>query len=522
MTATRVWLNGTLLGTYKGGYTPFSFELTPHLNAEGANVLAVEVDSTERADIPPFGNIVDYLTFGGIYREVSLRVVPASHLHNIFVEPRDVMGPHPSLAVHCHLEGPAHGLRLEVAVLAGDAVVARGSGAASLGETTLVLQPTAPLRRWDTEDPFLHEAVVRLYRGAALLDEDRRRFGIRDTRFTDKGFVLNGRPVKLRGLNRHQTYPYVGGAMAARGQREDALVLRRKMKINVVRTSHYPQSRHFLDCCDEIGLLVIEEIPGWQHIGDAAWKETSVDNVRRMIERDWNHPSIILWGVRINESVDDHDFYVRTNALSHALDPSRPTGGIRYLRHSERLEDVFTLPAHKARALELDRWGEKSFQNLVEQIERAKTPTLARFLHGIGIRHVGEETAKDLAAHFGSLDALRAATPERLLEVDGVGEEVAASIVAFFARRFGPFPYEKLWHVQSASRFGGMENASAIFYADNYFRTGGAPYTLVAHETAHQSNSTDDPMQYGPQPSTMTPSPDGATSCSLPLYVMYR
>jgi len=87
-----------------------------------------------------------------------------------------------------------------------------------------------------------------------------------------------------------------------------------------VSTSHYPQSRHFLDCCDEIGLLVLEEIPGWQHIGDEAWKQVAIDNVGRMIRRDWNHPSIIVWGVRINESKDDHDFYTRTNALAHTLD----------------------------------------------------------------------------------------------------------------------------------------------------------------------------------------------------------
>ena len=110
-----------------------------------------------------------------------------------------------------------------------------------------------------------------------------------------------------------------------------------------MRTSHYPQSRHFLDRCDEIGLLVLEEIPGWQHIGDESWKQVAIDNVGRMIRRDWNHPSIILWGVRINESLDDHDFYVRTNAFAHALDDSRQTGGIRYFQESEFLEDVFTM-----------------------------------------------------------------------------------------------------------------------------------------------------------------------------------
>jgi beta-galactosidase len=131
--------------------------------------------------------------------------------------------------------------------------------------------------------------------------------------------------------------------MPGRAQRQDAYILRKQLHCNIVRTSHYPQSRHFLDACDEYGLLVLEEIPGWQYIGDQAWQDLSVDNVSRMIRRDWNHPSIVLWGVRINESRDNHDFYTRTNALAHGLDPTRQTGGIRYFQESEFLEDVFTM-----------------------------------------------------------------------------------------------------------------------------------------------------------------------------------
>src|ERR1700723_4215598 len=107
MTASTVWLNGTRLGEYKGGYTPFSFELTPHLDFDGENLLAVDVDSTERADIPPFGYQIDYLTFGGIYREVSLRIVPRNFIENIFAKPKDVMSPKPTLDVDSpvlHLE----------------------------------------------------------------------------------------------------------------------------------------------------------------------------------------------------------------------------------------------------------------------------------------------------------------------------------------------------------------------------------------------------------------------------------
>jgi beta-galactosidase len=131
--------------------------------------------------------------------------------------------------------------------------------------------------------------------------------------------------------------------MPARVQRRDAWILRRELHCNIVRTSHYPQSPAFLDACDELGLLVLEEIPGWQHIGDQAWQDIAVRNVGEMIRRDWNHPSIVLWGVRINESVDNHDFYTRTNQLAHSLDDARQTGGIRYLYDSELLEDVMTM-----------------------------------------------------------------------------------------------------------------------------------------------------------------------------------
>src|SRR3954463_10409730 len=95
MTASTVWINGTRLGEYRGGFTPFSFELSRQLRKDEDNVLVVQVDSTERNDIPPFGNEIDYLTFGGLYREVSLRMVPSTYIDNIFVQPKDVLSGNP-------------------------------------------------------------------------------------------------------------------------------------------------------------------------------------------------------------------------------------------------------------------------------------------------------------------------------------------------------------------------------------------------------------------------------------------
>jgi beta-galactosidase len=378
MTASTVWINGFRLGEYKGGFTPFSFELTEHLRRDQDNVLVVQVDSTERADIPPFGYEIDYMTFGGIYRELALRIVPPVFIDNIFAQSKDVLSGSPSLDVNCFLAGDlvnSPGLAIEVELRDGDQTIAKATRAVerkaavetsessatpldpytdasvyATSETlkdparhTVSLTNLAGVKLWSLDEPHLYTVSVRLLRSAHVIDEDLRRVGFREASFTDHGFSLNGKIVKLRGLDRHQTFPFVGQAMPARVQRKDADILRKDLHCNIVRTSHYPQSRHFLDRCDEIGLLVLEEIPGWQHIGDDKWKEVAIDNVGRMVRRDWNHPSIVLWGVRINESLDDHDFYTRTNAFAHALDDSRQTGGIRYFQGSEFLEDVFTM-----------------------------------------------------------------------------------------------------------------------------------------------------------------------------------
>jgi beta-galactosidase len=394
MTASTVWINGVRLGEYKGGYTPFSFDLTDHINFGGDNLLAVDLDSTERADIPPFGYQIDYLTFGGIYREVWIRVVPNTFIENIFAQPRDVLSGHPGLDVDCHIqhsEASHETHTLEVELRDGERVVAKATEAVPAGGAapepvvhTVRFAKLGGIKLWELREPNLYTVHVRLLHGTQLVDHDTRRIGFRQAEFTDHGFEINGKVVKLRGLDHHQTYPFVGQAMPGRAQRSDALILRNKLKCNIVRTSHYPQSRHFLDACDEIGLLVLEEIPGWQHIGDEDWKLLSIDNLSRMIRRDWNHPSIILWGVRINESLDDHSFYTRTNALSHKLDPTRQTGGIRYFQSSEFLEDVFTMndfgfplkPPNHPRYLNTEFVGHTYPTKTIDQVERLIEHTL--------------------------------------------------------------------------------------------------------------------------------------------------
>lgn len=349
----EVYWNGQLIASHKGGYTPFNCMLPDELTYwDRHNHLLVKCDSTEREDIPPFGNLIDYLTYGGIYREVSLHICHGIDMRNLKVtpviyQPEQISGPDSKVAGHFLLDAYiANPLRMEGDIRFSIGIEEIGYSQEFklhlTGEEYEQLQvksiQISDLELWDIGQGRLYQldwALDKVDRGSV-------KTGFRDAEFRPDGFWLNGRYVKLMGLNRHQSYPYAGYAMPARAQRKDADILA-DFGCNIVRTSHYPQLPEFIDRCDELGLLVFTETPGWQHIGAEDWKEQVLVDVRSMIERDYNHPSIVLWGVRINESMDDSQLYQKTNALARQLDPNRQTGGVRYIDGSEFLEDVYTM-----------------------------------------------------------------------------------------------------------------------------------------------------------------------------------
>ncbi len=345
MANAQVSLNGALLARHKDGYTPFEARLTGLVKPRG-NRLKVVVDGAENPEIPPFGGAIDYLTYAGIYREVWIRVTAPVAIGLTKIETPDVLDPLKTVTISAELTNPGS-LLLSGTLTAtlrdpSGREIDNTSAAITGTSVTLMLADLAGITLWDVATPALYTIDLALSTPHGL-DATSIRFGFRAVEFTPEGFLLNGKPLKIRGLNRHQSFPYAGYALGRAAQERDAEILKNDLRVNLVRTSHYPQSSYFLDRCDELGLLVFEEIPGWQHIGGAAWKQESVENVRRMIRRDWNHPSIVIWGVRINESQDDRDFYLQTNAAAHALDTTRPTGGVRYITDSELLEDVYTM-----------------------------------------------------------------------------------------------------------------------------------------------------------------------------------
>ena len=329
----ELFVNGKKVGEHFCGYTAYRTEITEHLR-EGDNLIAVRLDTTERSDVPPFGFVIDYLCFGGLYREAWLDVKEQTVIESVAVRAN-----HKGELCVTDLKISGEAKKAHIRIWDGDDLIAQ-SDTDSVTFDSISIQ-VKDVIQWSPETPKLYGFELSVSgENGEILDTYRTRIGFRTVKFKTDGLYLNGKKYFMRGLNRHQCWPYIGYAAPASMQHEDARILKEELCVNAVRTSHYPQSQHFIDACDELGLLVFTELPGWQHIGDEAWKDRSLENVREMIMQYRNHPSIVLWGVRINESVDDDEFYKRTNELAHMLD-DRQTSGVRYIEKSHLLEDVY-------------------------------------------------------------------------------------------------------------------------------------------------------------------------------------
>jgi beta-galactosidase len=359
MTNAVVVLNGWTVGAHVGGYLPWTIELTDYLT-EGDNVLAVIVDA-RWLDVPPDAEpsgapSMDFLQPGGIYRGVMLQVVPGIYLEDVFTRPQNVLSDDRDIKVQATVNAAAvpegNTVTIRAAVLDGTGVLAEARTTAEItgpGTSTvsLTISQIGPVTYWSPENPKLYTVTTTLCYGRSgghsAAHTVRTTIGFREAVFTDGGFYLNGDRYKIFGLNRHQMFPYLGMAAPARLQRRDAEILKNELNCNMVRCSHYPQSPHFLDACDELGIMVWEEPPGWGYMGGAAFQARVLDNVRDMVVRDRNRPSVIVWGTRLNETVNYPVLYARARQIAYACDGSRQTAGaVAFHGTAGWAEDVFS------------------------------------------------------------------------------------------------------------------------------------------------------------------------------------
>jgi len=338
MHTAEVFVDGACAGGHEGGYLPFEVDLTAHVRGRESVRLTLRLDNRDAPDIPPgkpLGDL-DFCWYGGLYREAALRVRPAVHITEaatagevagggllIRTLALDAGGARVAVQTHVRNLG-AESAQLEVhtELLDGELVLARAATSLVLdtgrsGHVAPELTLARP-RPWSPADPHLLLARVSVCApDGRVLDRRVERFGLRRIAFSRSGgFEINGRRLRLRGTNRHQEYPRVGYAAPRAVQYRDARLIK-EAGFDYVRLSHYPQSPHFLDACDELGIVVMNAIPGWQFIGGTRFQDHCVRDARDLIRRDRNHPCVVLWELSLNETAMDDAFMARLHAAGH-------------------------------------------------------------------------------------------------------------------------------------------------------------------------------------------------------------
>jgi len=334
-----VYLNGEKLTTHKGGYLPFVIDITDHLNYSDENVVLVKLNNEDNPTIPPGKPIknLDFNYFSGLYRNTSLLVDDKFHISDpvaadsvagggLLVNYTDVSNRSATVNVQTDVrnrypDGQSGSIKLILRDEEGQIMAEENSGLQAVpGDSFHQFQQSLQVSNpnlWSPNHPYQYTLIVKLRRDGKVVDTKREDIGIRTIGFNeDKQFVLNGEELQLRGTNRHQSYPYIGYALSDNAQYRDAYKIK-QAGFNFIRTAHYPPSPAFLEACDELGILFMNAIPGWQFFGGEQFQDLAHQNVRNMIRRDRNHPSIVIWEASLNESDMDESFMDKAHKIVH-------------------------------------------------------------------------------------------------------------------------------------------------------------------------------------------------------------
>jgi beta-galactosidase len=326
-------VNGKRIANVDGQYLGLREDVTDALQHGSENCVELTLNNRYQRHVLPGKKNPDFLLHGGLAGAVSLVRLPGVHfddrsLQVVCENPlSDLATVTLSVTVHNALK-TATRVTVTGAILSSDECVASGTSNSCLvvAGRSVKMQVVIALDNptvWSLDNPFLYRAVCRLEVGADFTDEVSSRFGIREARFDgERGFFLNGEHVLLQGVNRHESIPGFGSALPAKLHWEDAQQIR-DLGLNFVRLSHYPQHPEFLDACDELGILVFAEIASWKSVRPGLWALAAYRQLRAMIQRDRNHPSIILWGFA-NESRSKLAFRKMVR-IAKQLDPGRDT-----------------------------------------------------------------------------------------------------------------------------------------------------------------------------------------------------
>lgn len=365
MQVAKVYINGKLIQTHLGGYLPFIVKLDERINYGKQNCILVELDNRNNPLVPPGKPLaaLDFNYYSGLYRNVTLRVKDKFHISDpiatnriagggLLVTFADVSKSSAKVNIQVDLENEnlstkTASLRINLMDKGGKDVISENvspenipaQGFYRFKKQFVIQNPDL----WSSESPNLYKLKIQVNDNHQPVDSISEVIGIRTFSFTAKdGFVLNGEKIRLRGTNRHQEYPFIGNALSDNAQYRDAYKIK-QAGFNFVRCSHYPQSPAFLKACDELGIMVMDAIPGWQYCGNVEFQENSLRDVREMVRRDRNHPSIILWEASLNESGMPKQFIKRAHDAVHE---ELPVSDVFTCGWVDEIYDVF-IPARQ-------------------------------------------------------------------------------------------------------------------------------------------------------------------------------
>jgi len=338
-----IYINGAEIEHNTGGYLPFFVDLTNDLNLNQVNEILIKLDNRENKVIPPGKPLreLDFLYYSGIYRNVKLLIKNKLHITDA-MEIDSLYGggimagfknvSEESAIINTSTVVQNSDKTLRIFTFHSTLLDAAGTIAAEAVSNSYELMPGTSVRipiemkvikpaLWSPSHPILYTLRSEIIEGETIVDRFDTRIGIRDLKITSaEGLCINGENIKIVGTNRHQEYPYIGYALSDNANYRDAYKIK-EAGFNLVRCSHYPQSPAFLDACDELGIMVMDAIPGWQFIGDSIFREASLKDTRIMCRRDRNHPSVILWEASLNETWMPYRFLAQLNETAKAEVP---------------------------------------------------------------------------------------------------------------------------------------------------------------------------------------------------------
>ncbi|MDB5112708.1 MAG: beta-galactosidase [Mucilaginibacter sp.] len=333
-----VYLNGKHIYKHLGGFLPFYIDISDAVKIGQPNCILIKLNNQDNLDIPPGKPIkdLDFNYYGGIYRNAWLIIknklyisdaVQAGHEGGggLLVSDENVSTQSAKILVNTEVNnGFDHPQQAQIKIrltdrqgktiattLSGKQAIIPGSFG-TFKQSLVVNRPEL----WSPEQPYLYSLEVQVLQNGRVVDEHAIKTGIKTIKFAPDAFYLNGKKLNITGTNRHQEYPYIGYALSDNAQYRDAWKIK-DAGFNFVRCSHYPPSPAFLDACDELGILVMDAIPGWQFFGGKEFQLNSFQNIRDMIHRDRNHASVVLWEASLNETDMSKAYMDTANNIVH-------------------------------------------------------------------------------------------------------------------------------------------------------------------------------------------------------------